>query len=287
MEILLTGANGQLGRELNALLSNTSQVVVHATDVDTLDLTDEAQVNAFFAAHRVDYVVNCAAYTAVDRAEEQQDLCRLINATAVETLGRVAQAHGSKMLHVSTDYVFDGMGHRPYREDDEPAPVSTYGVTKLEGERRLLAVAPDSIVVRTAWLYSPHGKNFVKTMLEFGRSRDMLKVVCDQVGTPTSATSLARAIAAIIIGGGWEPGIYHFTDEGAISWYDFTIAIHRLAGITDCEVEPCLSSDYPTAARRPFYSVLDKSKIKDTFGLVIPHWFTALEEVIARLEEGE
>lgn len=283
MHILITGANGQLGQELAAQLTRHSNVSIVTTDIDTLDLTREDEVNRFFDNHHFDYAVNCAAYTAVDRAESQPELCRLINADAIEILGRVASRHACRVVHVSTDYVFDGKGHRPYREDDPTGPTSVYGATKLEGEQRLMQAAPDSVIVRTAWLYSPHGKNFVKTMLELGRTRDSLSVVCDQVGTPTSATSLARAITAIVTGDKWQPGIYHYTDEGAISWYDFTIAIHRLAGITSCRVTPCLSSEYPTAATRPFYSVLDKSKIKSVYGLSIPHWLTTLEEVLARL----
>lgn len=286
MNILITGANGQLGKELTALLNGRNGVTLVTTDVDTLDLTREDDVNRFFDSNRFDYAINCAAYTAVDRAEEQPELCRLINADAIEILGRVAHAHGCRVVHISTDYVFNGKGHRPYREDDPTGPASTYGATKLEGEQRLLAAAPDSVVIRTAWLYSPHGKNFVKTMMELGRSRDKLKVVCDQVGTPTSATSLARAITTIVTGDKCESGVYHYTDEGVTSWYDFTIAIHRLAGITGCEVSPCLSSEYPTAAVRPFYSVLDKSKIKAVYGINIPHWLTPLEEVIARLKGG-
>ena len=286
MNILITGANGQLGKELTALLTRHDGVSLVTTDVDTLDLTREDDVNRFFDCHRFDCAINCAAYTAVDRAEEQPELCRLINTEAIGILGRVAHSHGCRVLHISTDYVFDGKGHRPYREDDPTGPTSTYGSTKLEGEHRLMNAAPDSIIIRTAWLYSPHGKNFVKTMLELGRTRDKLRVVCDQVGTPTGATSLARAITTIVTGGVWEPGIYHYTDEGVTSWYDFTIAIHRLAGITGCKVSPCLTSEYPTAATRPFYSVLDKSKIKAVFGLDIPHWLTPLEEVVKRLSEG-
>ena len=188
------------------------------------------------------------------------------------------------MLHISTDYVFDGYNCRPYEETDEPNPKSVYGVTKLQGERELLKYATDSIIVRTAWLYSPFGKNFVKTMLALGESRDTLSVVCDQVGTPTAAADLATAIFAIITDDEWKPGIYHFSNEGAISWYDFTKAIHRIAGISGCTVSPIKSKDYPTRAVRPFYSVLDKTKIKAAYGITIPYWEESLARCIAELK---
>ena len=281
--ILVAGANGQLGREMRTVLDSDQFVTAIYTDVDELDITNAQAIDSCLASNKVDYIVNCAAFTAVDAAESNVELCTRLNVEAPTLLAQAAHKHGARLIHISTDYVFDGTGCRPYREDDPVCPASVYGRTKLDGERHVIDVAPESIIVRTAWLYSPHGKNFVKTMLELGRTRDSLSVVCDQVGTPTSATSLARAITAIVTGDKWQPGIYHYTDEGAISWYDFTIAIHRLAGITSCRVTPCLSSEYPTAATRPFYSVLDKSKIKSVYGLSIPHWLTTLEEVLARL----
>ena len=284
--LLVTGANGQLGNEMQRIVAaNPGKVNAYFTDVDTLDISEAAAVRAFIEHNAIDVIVNCAAYTAVDRAEDEMVLCAKLNIDAVANLASAARDFGAKVLHISTDYVFDGFAHRPYEETDEPNPRSTYGTTKLQGERELLKYAPDSIIVRTAWLYSPFGKNFVKTMLALGESRDRLSVVCDQVGTPTAAADLATAIFAIITADEWKPGIYHFSNEGAISWYDFTKAIHRIAGITTCEVSPIKSKDYPTRAVRPFYSVLDKTKIKATFGITIPYWEESLERCIAELKQ--
>ena len=284
--LLVTGANGQLGNEMQRIVAaNPGKVNAFFTDVDTLDITDAAAVRSFIEHNAIDVIVNCAAYTAVDRAEDDMVLCAKLNIDAVANLASAARDFGAKVLHISTDYVFDGFAHRPYEETDEPNPRSTYGTTKLQGERELLKYAPDSIIVRTAWLYSPFGKNFVKTMLALGESRDRLSVVCDQVGTPTAAADLASAIFSIITAPEWHAGIYHFSNEGAISWYDFTKAIHRIAGITTCEVSPIKSKDYPTRAVRPFYSVLDKTKIKATFGITIPYWEESLERCIAELKQ--
>ncbi len=280
--ILITGANGQLGTELKNVLSGNSDYILFLTDVDSLDICDEEAVDRFVAENKIQLIINCAAYTAVDKAEENQDLCRAINADGVESLGRAAAKHNARIISISTDYVFDGNACTPYTEDLATRPVSVYGKTKLEGEQRLFAVCPDAIVIRTAWLYSPYGKNFVKTMIELGRSRSELNVVFDQVGSPTYALDLAQAIASIICAD-WKPGIYHFSDEGAISWYDFTLAIHRLAGITSCNVLPCRSSEFFTLARRPSYSVFDKAKIKATFGLTVPHWEQSLAHCIKRI----
>lgn len=280
--ILITGCNGQLGTELSNILSQANEHNLFLTDVDTLDICDETAVNNFIASHNIHYIVNCAAYTAVDKAEENQDICRAINADAVEILGRAATEHSARLISISTDYVFDGTSCSPYTEDMLTNPVSVYGATKLEGEQRLFSVCPEAVVIRTAWLYSPYGKNFVKTMIELGKSRSQLNVVFDQVGSPTYALDLAAAIARII-DAEWTPGIYHFSNEGAISWYDFTMAIHRLAGITSCQVLPCRSSEFFTLAKRPAYSVFDKSKIKNTFALSIPHWEKSLEHCITRI----
>ena len=281
MKILITGANGQLGREMRRLLDGDNRFAPIYTDVDELDITDMSAVDQMVGGLQLDYIIICAAYTAVDRAEDDEDTASLINAQAVENLATAAARHGARMIHVSTDYVFDGEGNRPYCEDDAPHPVSAYGRTKLAGEQALLRLLPEqSVILRTAWLYSPHGKNFVKTMLELGRTRDSLRVVYDQVGSPTSATDLARAIITVMTAAEWRPGIYHFCNEGAVSWYDFTKAIHRLAGITTCDVQPCLSHEFPAKAHRPAYSVLDKAKFKTTFGTTIPYWEESLEEII-------
>lgn len=282
--ILITGANGQLGREMRRVLDGDIFVNAIYTDVEELDITDALAIDKCLASNTVDYIVNCAAFTAVDAAESNVELCTKLNVEAPSLLANAAKKHGARLIHISTDYVFDGTNCRPYREDDTVCPTSVYGSTKAEGERRILEVAPDtSIIIRTSWLYSPHGKNFVKTMLSLGRDKEQLRVVCDQVGTPTFALDLASVVKTFIDCEEWHPGIYHFSNEGAISWYDFTIAIHRLAGITTCHVQPCMSDEYPTPARRPHYSVLDKSKIKATLGIEIPHWEESLTLCINQL----
>ena len=283
-QILVTGANGQLGREVCTVLGEMPHLQVWPTDVAELDITCAQAIDRFITEHDIDCIINCAAYTAVDAAESDADRCHLLNAEAPRLLAEASQTHGTRLIHISTDYVFDGKGCRPYREDDTVCPQSVYGATKALGEQAIIKTAPNhSIIIRTAWLYSPHGKNFVKTMLRLGAERDALRVVVDQVGTPTYALDLARAIAAIIQSEHWQPGIYHFTDEGAISWYDFTKAIHRLASINGCHVEPCLTADYPTPAQRPHFSVLDKTKIKSTFHITIPYWEDSLRHCIGRL----
>ncbi|MBR1803779.1 MAG: dTDP-4-dehydrorhamnose reductase [Muribaculaceae bacterium] len=284
--ILITGANGQLGREMRRLLDGDAQFAPIYTDVEELDITNQDAVNRFIETHPVEYIVNCAAYTAVDRAEDDEATARLINVDAVSNLAAAASPRGIKVVHVSTDYVFDGTGCRPYREDDPVNPLSAYGRTKLAGEQALMDItAHDAVILRTAWLYSPHGKNFVKTMLQLGRTRDALQVVYDQVGNPTSATDLAHAIVTVLTAPQWHPGIYHVAGEGAVSWYDFTKAIHRLAGITTCNVSPCLSDQFPAKAHRPHYSVLDKAKFKSTFGTTLPYWEDSLRQCIDRLNQ--
>lgn len=284
MKILVTGANGQLGTEMRNILEQKRPGITIYTDVAELDITDSKAVTDFVKDNDITHIVNCAAYTAVDKAEEEKALSAAINVDAVRNLATSADAIGAKVLHVSTDYVFDGTAHRPYKESDKVNPVSQYGTTKRQGETALLALAPESVIVRTAWLYSPYGKNFVKTMMKLGSERPTLKVVCDQIGTPTYAADLAEAICAILFSPQWIPGIYHFTDEGACSWYDFTKSIHRIAGITGCDVQPIPTEDYPTPATRPSYSLLDKSKIKATYGITIPHWEESLEKCIAKLK---
>ena len=283
-QILITGANGQLGKELIYLFTQHPYMEVLPTDVDTLDITSVTAVNAFFSAHHIDFVVNCAAFTAVDGAESQKDLCRLINVDGPRVLAIAARNHGARMIHISTDYVYNGDASTPYQEDALTDPQSVYGATKLEGESQVLnTLGENAIILRTAWLYSPHGKNFVKTMLDLGRTRQQLTVVFDQIGSPTYAHDLASAIITIIEATQWQHGIYHYSNEGAISWYDFTKAIHRIAGITSCRVLPCRSADYPTPAHRPSYSVLDKAKIKETYNIEIPYWEDSLQHCIKRI----
>ena len=273
-----------MGNEMRNLSGNDRANRYIFTDVQELDITDPARVQAFLSENAVDFVVNCPAYTAVDKAESEIELCRKINAFAVENLAKAPAATGAKMIHVSTDYVYSGTHYMPYVESDAVAPTSVYGVTKLEGEQLLLAANPASVILRTSWLYSPYGNNFVKTMLRLGREREKLSVVFDQVGTPTYAADLAAAIVTILNAPEFVPGIYNFSNEGVCSWYDFTLTIHRMAGIDTCRVSPIDTADYPSAATRPFYSVMNKKKIKATYGVEIPHWEESLQKCIAILE---
>ena len=252
------------------------------TDVAELDITDEEAINRFVTDNEIDGIVNCAAYTAVDKAEENQELCHKLNATAPGLLAKAIEKRGGWMIQISTDYVFDGTNHRPYTEDESVCPNSTYGRTKLEGEQEVTNGCKRSMIIRTAWLYSTFGNNFVKTMIRLGKEKPELGVIFDQIGTPTYARDLAVAIFAAI-NQGIVPGIYHFSNEGVISWYDFTKAIHRIAGINTCHVRPLHTSEYPTPAARPHYSVLDKTKIKQTYNIEIPYWETSLAECIALL----
>ncbi len=282
MNILITGANGQLGNEMRVLSAQHPQHTYFFTDVAELDITSEDAVTTFVKENAIDVIVNCAAYTNVDRAEIDEPLAYAINATAVENLGR----SGAKVIHVSTDYVFSGEGFVPYTENDAVAPRTAYGRTKLAGEQLLLAVSPDAIIIRTAWLYSTYGNNFVKTMLRLGHERDSLGVVFDQIGSPTYAADLAMAIYAAINAPEWHAGIYHFSNEGVCSWYDFTHEIFALSKIRDCQLRPILSSEYQYQTPRPHYSVLNKSKIKSTFGIHIPHWTESLLTCLTKLSSS-
>ena len=282
MNILVTGANGQLGNEMQVLARENLQHTYFFTDVQELDICDEQAVYAYVSEHKIDIIVNCAAYTAVDKAEDNVELCDKLNNIAPGYLARAAQANGAAMIQVSTDYVFDGTAHIPYTEEEPTCPASVYGSTKLAGEQNVMDHCEKAMVSRTAWLYSIYGNNFVKTMIRLGQERDSLGVIFDQIGTPTYANDLAQAIFAAI-NKGVVRGIYHFSDEGVCSWYDFTIAIHRLAGIASCKVKPLHTADYPAKAPRPHYSVLDKTKIKDTFGIEIPHWEESLKRCINQL----
>lgn len=282
MKTLITGANGQLGTELHEILEREFPGQTLYTDVQELDLTNAKAVDSYVANNEITHIVNCAAYTAVDRAEEEKMLCAAVNTDAVKNLAMAADANGAKIIHISTDYVFDGTNHRPYRESDKVNPISQYGTTKRKGETLLLALAPQAIIIRTAWLYSAHGKNFVKTMLRLADSQPEIKVVCDQIGTPTFARDLARAVVKVLQSHQWVPGIYHFTDEGAASWYDFAKAIFRIAG-KDVKITPIPTEDYPTPASRPSYSILDRTRIKATYGIEIPHWEEALADCLRQL----
>ncbi|MGL4851640.1 MAG: dTDP-4-dehydrorhamnose reductase [Phocaeicola sp.] len=282
-KILVTGANGQLGNEMRKLAAAQCVDEYIFTDVSELDICNQQAVEAFVTTRQIDSIVNCAAYTAVDKAEEQVELCTLLNATAVGYLAQAAQKVGASFIQVSTDYVFDGTAHLPYTEEYPTSPNSVYGTTKRAGEEAALAACSKSVVIRTSWLYSTFGANFVKTMIRLGRERDTLGVIFDQVGTPTYAADLAQAIVSIL-SKEVVPGVYHYSNEGVCSWYDFTKTIHRIAAITTCQVNPIHTADYPTAATRPHYSVMDKSKIKKVYGIHIPHWEESLERCMAILE---
>lgn len=290
MNILVTGANGQLGNELRCL-SVSSPFHFIFTDVNDipgvetvyLDITNIDSVRFLCASENVDVIINCAAYTNVDKAETDMALAGLLNSDAPGNLARVCAERGATLFHISTDYIFNVKSARPVREDEPADPQSVYGRTKLAGEKAVIDSLCKSIIIRTAWLYSPFGKNFVKTMLDLTGSRDNVKVVYDQVGTPTYAYDLAKAIVHIIGSGQMDrTGVYHFSDEGAISWFDFAMEICDLSG-HNCKVDPCLSSEFPSKVVRPSYSVLDKSLIKNTFGVEVPYWKDSLKDCLKRL----
>lgn len=280
--ILVTGTNGQLGSELRKIgFTNLDEVFF--TDVDELDITNYAAVEKFIKENDIDTIINCAAYTAVDRAEDDPETAAQINTLAVANLAKAAQKEDSLLIHISTDYVFDGTATEPYTEKTKTCPSSVYGKTKLAGEKAILQSGCFYIIIRTAWLYSAFGNNFVKTILRLADERAEIRVVDDQVGSPTYAEDLARAITCIMDNDErieYE-GIYHFTDEGSCSWYEFASEIVRLSG-KDCKVIPVPTAEYPTKAKRPAYSVLDKTKIRKTFGVDTPDW----KESLARMIKG-
>lgn len=284
MNILVTGCNGQLGNEIQLLEKGNGKHVFFNTDVNELDITDENAINAFVDANNIDGIINCAAYTAVDKAESNEALCHTLNATAPGYLAAAMGKRGGWMVQVSTDYVFDGTKHTPYSETDPTCPDSVYGRTKLEGEQLVRQHCERAMIVRTAWLYSIFGNNFVKTMIRLGKEKTELGVIFDQIGTPTYARDLAVAIMTAVEKG-IIPDIYHFSNEGVTSWYDFTKAIHRIAGISGCHVRPIHTEEYPTPARRPHYSVLDKTKIKATYNIEVPYWEESLAECISKLDK--
>ncbi len=285
-KILVTGANGQLGNELRLMSGNFPQFEYLFTDIAELDICNAAAVDAFVEQNKVDAVINCAAYTAVDKAESEERKAETINSQAPANLARAIERRGGALVQISTDYVFPGNACEPINENCPTAPSSAYGRTKLAGEIAAQKECKNTVIIRTAWLYSSFGHNFVKTMIKLGRERESLGVVFDQIGTPTYARDLARAIMQII-SKGVVPGVYHFTNEGVASWYDFTIAIHKLAGIKNCKVSPLHTSDYPTPATRPHYSVLDKTKIKTTFDIEIPYWADSVKECVDILLKQE
>lgn len=290
MNILVTGANGQLGTELrnaakgsahNFIFTDVSQVP--GTETIYLDITNIDAIRIIAESEKVDVIVNCAAYTDVEKAESDIAFADLLNHTAPANLAAVASALKATLIHISTDYVFQGDNHVPYKETDAPSPLGAYGITKYSGEKSIINSGCKYLIFRTAWLYSPYGKNFVKTMMRLTETNPSIRVVCDQIGTPTYAADLASLIVGIIDNGQLDrTGIYHYTDEGCASWYDFAHAVNSLCGHS-CEVRPCTTEEYPTKARRPAYSVLDKSLVKQTFGVRIPHWHESLAKCIERL----
>ncbi len=287
MNILVTGAYGQLGSELGELAEQFSGWNFMFTDVDTLDITDREAVEAFFIEKKPDFVVNCAAYTAVDRAENEPEKARLVNAIAPSILAEASKKRNSGFIHISTDYVFGGDAFLPYSETDTENPSGVYGKTKREGEVLCREAYKDTLIIRTSWLYSSFGNNFVKTMLRLGREKELVRVVFDQVGSPTYAADLAKAVCSIIQiyendRERYLPGIYHFSNEGVASWYDFARAVFELRGI-DCPAVPVLSDAFPVVAKRPHFSVLNKSKIKDKFNLEIPYWRDSLKVCLKKI----
>ena len=276
MKVVVTGARGQLGQTLRELISQRDDIQPVYVDIDELDLTDKERVEEFFENIKADAIVNCAAYTAVDRAESEPELAEKVNTVATGNLADAARKNGAKLIHISTDYVFNGEGGRPYKESDPTDPQTVYGRTKLEGERLMQELNPEAIIIRTAWLYSLYGKNFYLTMREKALGGERVRVVNDQHGSPTFAGDLAKAILEILTANRWVPGIYHFTNEGATTWFDFTREIYRTLGADPDLVEPVSSEEFKSAARRPRYSVLNKLKIKDTYRLTIPKWEESL-----------
>lgn len=291
MNILVTGANGQLGTALREASKGSADRWIF-TDIGQLpgvetvylDITDADAVRIVCESEQIGTIINCAAYTNVDKAEEDHAMADLLNRQAPANLAAAAKACDATLIHISTDYVFRGDRSVPYAEDAATDPAGVYGVTKLAGERAILDSGCRYLIFRTAWLYSPWGKNFVKTMIYLMASKPFLRVVCDQVGTPTFAPDLAALIAGIVEKRQLDrQGIYHYTDEGAISWYDFAMAIRTLADLPACDVRPCMTHEYPTKAQRPHYSVLDKTKVRETFGIEIPYWRDSLIRCIKAL----
>lgn len=295
MNILVTGANGQLGNEIRILTGDSRHNYIYTDVVEAegnrttmLDITNAEEVKAMVANHNVDVIINCAAYTNVDAAEDNEALAEKLNSEAPAILANVMAEAGGLLVHISTDYVFGGDPYNtPCREDQKGTPTGVYGATKLRGEQRITASGCKYLIIRTAWLYSEFGKNFVKTMLNLTSTKPQLKVVFDQTGTPTYAYDLAKAIVEIVESKKYEgnEGIYHYSNEGVCSWYDFTKVIAEMAGHTECDIQPCHSSEFPSKVVRPRYSVLDKSKIKAVFGLTIPYWTDSLRICIQNIKQ--
>jgi len=281
--ILVTGANGQLGKELKQIAPTYSQYDFIFLSREDLPIHHFEMVRHYFKTYLPQYLINCAAYTAVDRAEQEKDLAFQVNGEAVGVLAAVCKENNCRLIHISTDYVFDGTGSTPYKEIFPPHPVNTYGASKLEGERQALQFNPDSLIIRTSWVYSEFGKNFVRTMVKLMKEKEEINVVNDQIGSPKYAADLADLILLIISSGNWQPGIYHYCNIGIINWFDFAVAIKEL-NKSNCKVNPISTDQYPTPAKRPAYSVLDATKIQETFGIHLKVWRDSLSACLLRLK---
>lgn len=280
--ILVTGANGQLGKEIKQLESAYPEFRFIFLSREDLPIHHFELVRNFFKGYSPQFLINCAAYTAVDKAESEKDLAFQVNGEAVGVLAAVCKEYGTKFIHISTDYVFDGNGTEPYTTESATNPQSVYGASKLQGEKEAMQYNPDSMIIRTSWVYSEFGKNFVKTMLKLMSEKEELNVVSDQIGSPTYAADLAAVIMQVIASGKWIPGMYHFSNAGVISWYDFALAIKELSGKT-CRVIPIPGSQYPTPAKRPAYSVMDTSRLFNSFGLTPKNWKDSLQVCLKKL----
>lgn len=281
-KILITGKNGQLGSELQDLSLQFPQHEMIFVDREEMDLSNANQIIEVLDRIKPEIIVNAGAYTAVDKAETEQELCNAVNHLAVKTIGEWASKNKAKVIHISTDYVFEGTSETPLKEEDITNPINVYGLTKLQGEEALKTSSVEYVIIRTAWVYSTYGANFVKTMMRLMNERDEIGVVSDQIGTPTYANDLAQVIMNIIEASNFIQGIYHYSNEGKISWYDFAMAIKELKGFK-CKVNAISSNAFPTPAKRPNFSLLDKTKIKETYKIEVPNWLTSLEEMIAKL----
>jgi dTDP-4-dehydrorhamnose reductase len=283
-KIIVFGASGQLGHCIQKVAHQQGFTDIYFPVESEANILDEAALQNLFATQQPQYCINCAAYTAVDKAETDVDTARKVNKDGAANLARLCQAHGATLVHISTDFVFDGNTSLPLTEDLPASPISVYGLTKLEGEQAIAELLTQHYILRTSWLYSEYGNNFVKTMLRLGTERDELNIIADQVGTPTYAIDLATTILYIINHDNRQYGIYHYSNEGVTSWYDFAVGIFDISG-TQVKANPIRTSQYPTPAARPAFSVMDKAKIKSTFSLSIPYWRHSLQECIKRLEE--
>jgi dTDP-4-dehydrorhamnose reductase len=278
IKALVTGGNGQLAQSLKDVVNHQDELDVDFQDLPDLDITNKQQLESYFSNNELDYCINCAAYTAVDLAEEQSDLAYAVNAEGPKYLAEVCQKHQVTLIHISTDFVFDGQKRIPYLETDAPNPLSVYGASKLQGERSIQETTEAYFIVRTSWLYSEYGKNFMKTMLSLSETLNEISVVSDQIGSPTYAGDLAEVLIQIVLSSSTNYGVYHYSNSGTISWYDFAVEIFKQFGKT-IEVKPIKTKDYPTAAKRPKYSVLDTTKIKNNFDYTINDWQESLKNI--------